>query len=192
MATLLRLQPSRVVLDVGCGPATLKGVLGEDFTYYGCDIADVASDTLGAAYFQQIDFNASPEAAGLQVFSDRGVGAVNISGVLEYLDDPGALLRAAHALVAPTEGRLVVSIINFAGLRRADLAGHHPAWIYKPTLLELEALLAETGWEITGRHAYFGHAGWKEKRKVRSAARRGMNDVWTQREARQFLIEAVV
>ncbi len=186
MGRLVSLMPSRRVLDIGCSTAKLKQVLGDGFEYFGCDIADIAGHVLDGDHFRQIDFNRSVD---LSAFHDRGIGTIHVGGVVEYLVDPEALLRAARQVVAG-DGRMVLSIINFEAARYRDPAGHHFAWIYKPAVAEFLKALDASGWKIEEVRPFY--RGGRARRLLRSMDRRYLDAGSRQarRDAEQFIILA--
>lgn len=104
----LRLPPGSVVLDVACGPGHFLDVslaagmvpLGVD---YSMDMLRVSQRRLG-------DRVALARAdAGALPFADGTVDAINCSGLLEYLDDPGRVLREFKRVLRPGAPALVSS-----------------------------------------------------------------------------------
>ncbi|HMP16295.1 MAG TPA: methyltransferase domain-containing protein, partial [Gemmatales bacterium] len=144
MAEILAAQPGRRLLDVGCSAAVLKELLPEDMVYFGADISSVAAPLLPPGHFLQIDLNRTTELA---FFQNKQIDSIHLGGVLEYLQDPASLLRSLRVLV-PAEATLLTSIINFSAHRFQQAEQHHPAWVYKPKLSELEALMQGEGWKV--------------------------------------------
>src|SRR4051794_13196004 len=88
MARLLRRQPQRRLLDVGCSTAVLQNLLPPLFVYFGCDIAEHAGTILPSGHFLQVDFNRD---SSLSAFDGAGIDVIHVGGVLEYLERPDAL-----------------------------------------------------------------------------------------------------
>lgn len=186
MASVLRRLPARCVLDVGCSTAQLRRLLPDDWEYYGCDIADHALESLGSDHFRCVDLNRSCD---LSWFANRGIEAIHIGGVLEYLERPGESLRSLRELV-PAGSPLVLSIINFESDRHAEATKHHPWWIYKPRLPELRSLLTANGWQIERQLAFTDRSGLRRWLVTRRAAWHGPDHPWTRRHAAQFILAA--
>lgn len=186
MARLIRALPARAVLDIGCSTAIMKSLIGDGLEYFGCDIADAHGGRLDQDHFRRIDFNDSTD---LSMFAGKGIDAVHIGGVLEYLERPETLLRAARDLTG-SGGGLVVSIINFAADRYRNVASHHPAWIYKPDIAGLLHLLQAEGWDVKDTQPFYLEKGLKS---VLRSLRRGRNDASdpaTRAQAEQFIVTA--
>jgi SAM-dependent methyltransferase len=186
MARLLRSLPQRRVLDIGCSTAALRTLLPPDCDYYGCDFTPHARAVLAADHFCQLDFNRSCD---LSAFAGRGIDAIHIGGVLEYLLRPAELLRSARTLVA-AGSPLLVSIINFEAAAFARREAHHLGWIYKPRLEELRQALAEHGWSVHRQIPFRGKRAVREWLFRRRAEARGVDHPWTRRHARQFILLA--
>ncbi len=144
VARLICALHPRNVLDLGCATAALRGLLPAGIGYYACDVTDHAAAILPPDHFLQIDFN---QTTDLSSFAGRGIALIHIGGILEYLERPDALLRAARALV-PAGAPLIVTIINFEAEIHRTQVTHHPGWIFKPTLMQVHQLLAATGWTV--------------------------------------------
>jgi SAM-dependent methyltransferase len=97
------------LLDVGCGPATLAGLLAENVGYYGIDIAihHPASNLL------QTDFLAEPIQFGARQFD-----IVVAQGVFEYVGRFQAQKLAEIRQLLRNRGRFIVSYVNFDHLHR--------------------------------------------------------------------------
>jgi SAM-dependent methyltransferase len=92
------------LLDVGCGPATLRHLLANNVTYYGIDIA--IHDP--APYLIQTDF-----LQNSIVFGDRRFDIVVAQGVFEYA---GALQSKKFAEIKDIltdNGTFLLSYVNF-------------------------------------------------------------------------------
>lgn len=92
------------LLDVGCGPATLRHLLDENISYYGMDIAIHDS----VPYLLQTDFLQNPIA-----FDNRQFDIVLAQGVFEYA---GALQSQKFAEIKDIltkDGTFIVSYVNF-------------------------------------------------------------------------------
>ena len=186
MARLIRSLPHRRILDVGCLTGMLGTLLPADFDYYGCDVADHAGKVLAPGHFRRIDFN---QSADLSFFRDANVGLISIGGVLEYLERPQELLRAARNIVAPG-GHLAVTIINFESQKFSRPSEHHPGWIYKPRLDELRETIAHSGWAIQRQMPFFGQRPLRRWLASAWGSRLGVDHPLTRRRADQFILLA--
>jgi SAM-dependent methyltransferase len=95
------------ILDIGCGPGTMLGLLPEGVDYLGADMSEDYIESARAAYgprgrfiCQRVDKNAFEGQAGFDI--------VIASGLLHHLDDDQAadLIDIAHHVLKPG-GRLV-------------------------------------------------------------------------------------
>jgi SAM-dependent methyltransferase len=102
------------LLDVGCGPATLGGLLDDNIHYYGIDIAihDPAPNLIEA------DFLKTPIK-----FGDRKFGIVVAQGVFEYVGTFQDEKLAETRGLLTDDGRFIVSYWNF---------GHRDKQVYSP------------------------------------------------------------
>ncbi len=92
------------LLDVGCGPATLKTVLCPNIGYYGIDIAIHEP----APYLLEYDFLEAPIS-----FHDKRFDIVLAQGVFEYVGIFQDQKFAEISSLLKDDGRFVVSYINF-------------------------------------------------------------------------------
>ena len=92
------------LLDVGCGPAALRHLLGENIHYYGIDIAihDPAPNLIEA------DFLKTPIEFGGKMFD-----LVVAQGVFEYVGAFQSQKLAEISSVLTDNGKLIVSYWNF-------------------------------------------------------------------------------
>lgn len=107
--------PSRRLLDVGCGAGNLLASLADTGAeLHGVDISDemiaVAGHSLPSAKLRVAPAEQLP-------YADHVFHAASCLGVLEYLEDPAAALRALRRVLRP-DGVLVVSFPNRASLLR--------------------------------------------------------------------------
>jgi SAM-dependent methyltransferase len=181
MARLLAKQPQRRVLDVGCSTGVLQSLLPSDFDYYGCDLTTHAALRLKPDHFRRVDLNGE----GLTGLAAWKIDIINMSGVLEYLRDPGRILRQARALV-PARAPLVLSILNFESAYWSRPGKCHPTTVYRPSLEELRQLLRECGWRSEREIAF------RPRRKLSMwlANRLGAQHSWTRRWCEQFVVVA--
>jgi SAM-dependent methyltransferase len=156
VARLINRSDRTRLLDVGCGPATLRTLLRPDIAYYGSDLIGHARPLLDDRFEAQ-DFN---RTCDLSAFADQAIDIVHVGGLLEYLQYPGQLLGEIRR-VAPA-ALLVVTMVNFASHRFRDPASHHPRWIYKPTLPAFFDLLASAAWTVRRAYPYADRLrGWR-------------------------------
>lgn len=92
------------LLDVGCGPATLRRLLAPNIQYYGIDIAirDPAPNLLEA------DFLETPIK-----FGDRRFDIISAQGVFEYVEDLQSQKFAEIAQLLNDNGTAILSYVNF-------------------------------------------------------------------------------
>lgn len=92
------------LLDVGCGPATLMTLLGQNIRYYGIDIAihDPAPNLIEA------DILDTPIR-----FGDKQFDIVIAQGFFEYAGDHQSQKFAEIAKLLNEDGTFVVSYVNF-------------------------------------------------------------------------------
>lgn len=92
------------LLDVGCGPATLRGLLDRRIHYYGIDIAihDPAPNLIG------MDFLEAPIEFGEQRFD-----IIIAQGVFEYVGDFQSQKFAEIVKLLNDGGNFIVSYVNF-------------------------------------------------------------------------------
>lgn len=102
-------------LDVGCGPGTFIGTLGEGFSSLGADIAPAQLDFARARY-QNATRTFSLIENGRLPADDGSIDAVTMIELVEHLDD-GALsqLLGESMRVLSPGGRLIVTTPNYAG-----------------------------------------------------------------------------
>jgi 2-polyprenyl-3-methyl-5-hydroxy-6-metoxy-1,4-benzoquinol methylase len=101
--------PRKTLLDVGCGPASLRQVLPAGTEYFGADVADeIIAGFSDPAHFQALDWNRSG-----RIFDGRLFDVIVCSGFLEYTDDLGQALDRLRSQLAPG-GRIVASYMNHA------------------------------------------------------------------------------
>lgn len=100
------------VLDIGCGPGTLGGLLARDVGYYGLDL--VAPEA--TANVRQVDLTES-----VIRFDDLRFDVVVAQGVFEYLGNHQSQKFVEISRILAPGGRLVITYTNF---------DHHKAQIY--------------------------------------------------------------
>lgn len=185
VANLLNAGTARRLLDVGCGPATLRSLLAPSFTYFGCDITDHAAPLLGDR-FLHLDFNVD---CGLGFFANRRIDVVHIGGVLEYLRYPGHLLGEIRRITGQG-ARLIATSTHFESHYYRDAKHHHPQWIYKPALAEFLELLASAGWLVRRVHPLADRLrGWRRPLwRLNRWLRPASPGVWL--NSRQVIVEA--
>ena len=102
------------LLDVGCGPGTLRQLLPDNVSYYGIDIAihDPAPN------LREADIIETPIG-----FGSRRFQVVVAQGLFEYLGHAQASKFAEVASILTRRGVFIVTFTNF---------GHRRAHIYEP------------------------------------------------------------
>jgi hypothetical protein len=187
IAKLLTRQRYRRLLDIGCSSATLKELLPPDFEYFGSDITRLAESHLSPAHFLQADFN---DRVDLSHFQRHQINCLHIGGVLEYLHRPKELLQAVRQLV-PVRTPLLVTLINFEGKRFSSPKQHHEAWVYKPTMKELQADLEQSGFRLRRIYPFTERQGWRGFGFYRIANVLGSRHPWVKHQSRQFIYRTV-
>ena len=104
----------RTLLDVGCGPATLKRLLDPNIQYYGIDICIHQP----AANLIEYDFLDAPIR-----FGDKKFDIIVAQGVFEYMGDSQTRKFQEIADLLNDNGVFVLSYVNF---------GHRDKEIYWP------------------------------------------------------------
>lgn len=97
------------LLDVGCGPAALMGLLEKNIHYYGIDIAIHHP----APNLLESDFTANPVT-----FGEKKFDVVLAQGVFEYIGSFQAQKFSEIKQLLKTDGTFVVSYVNFDHLKR--------------------------------------------------------------------------
>jgi SAM-dependent methyltransferase len=94
----------RTLLDVGCGPATLRSLLGPNIDYYGIDIAihDPSPN------LREADFLEEPIT-----FGDRRFDIVIAQGVFEYVGKFQSQKFAEIAELLNDDGIFIATYVNF-------------------------------------------------------------------------------
>lgn len=96
------------LLDIGCGPATLAGLLRENVRYHGIDIAIHApGDNL-------IEMDVAREQIG---FRGKQFDLIVAAGLFEYLGTVQRQKLLEMRALLKTGGKLVVTFTNFAHVR---------------------------------------------------------------------------
>jgi SAM-dependent methyltransferase len=92
------------LLDVGCGPATLRRLVRSNISYYGIDIAIHEP----ASYLLEYDFLDTPIN-----FNDKRFDIILAQGVFEYVGTYQNQKFAEISSLLKEHGRFVVSYVNF-------------------------------------------------------------------------------
>ncbi|HTA09403.1 MAG TPA: class I SAM-dependent methyltransferase [Streptosporangiaceae bacterium] len=92
------------LLDVGCGPATLRRLIRGDISYHGVDIAIQEP----APYLLEYDFLETPIS-----FNDMSFDIVLAQGVFEYIGAFQDQKFAEISRLLKADGHFVVSYVNF-------------------------------------------------------------------------------
>ena len=101
------------LLDVGCGPATLRRLLQKNIHYYGIDIA--IHDP--APYLAETDFLENPIGFGGKRFD-----IISAQGVFEYMGSAQARKFSEIAHLLNAQGKFVLSYTNF---------GHRDKYVFE-------------------------------------------------------------
>ena len=144
----------RSVLDVGCGPAALRGVLPPAAEYFGVDVASTVIEAQrDPAHFEVVNLDRSPRP-----FGGRRFDLLICSGVFEYVNDRDGFMRFLDAAAAPN-GWLIFSFTNHQhvrdGLRwvRGDYAGYRDPHVNFMLIPEVARLLGRWGWRVATRRS---------------------------------------
>jgi SAM-dependent methyltransferase len=143
------------LLDVGCGPATLRHLLGENIHYYGIDIAihDPAPNLIEA------DFLKTPIEFGGKMFD-----LVVAEGVFEYVGAFQSQKLAEISSLLADNGKLIVSYWNFGHRHRRV----YPACNNAQPMTQFRAAL--TRYFSIDRSFPVGH-NWRQSEPPRKALR---------------------
>ena len=132
----------RRLFDVGCSAGTVGAALSKGWTYHGCDVSEAAVRSARRGWLVPADLE-----RGLPGFDEQPYDVIVCSGILEYLADPAAVLKALTRRLGP-DGRLIVSYFNMRHVSRGPGAFRHPLWRNDHTPAEFRAMLTASGWEI--------------------------------------------
>lgn len=159
------------VLDVGAGQGTLAHLLGRDVRYLGLDITGRKEPDDQWPPIRFCDFD---KMDSLSALIDRPFDAVVVSGVLEYLQDWRALLRAVTEQAIRPGGMLIVSAIYFRFYETFPVK-RHPAWINHFAPADLHAAFAENHLRLDATYPlWMGGYPWMAALS-RAFARRGLS-----------------
>jgi SAM-dependent methyltransferase len=116
----------QTVLDLGCGPATMRAVLPTHVEYFGVDFAPSIIRELGdPSHFEVADFNVDPTCFGTKKFD-----VLICSGIFEYIREPLRFIAFLASKVSD-EGHLILSYTNRQHFRSipAMLRGERPTYV---------------------------------------------------------------
>lgn len=97
------------LLDLGCGPAALRPLVGTNINYHGIDIAIHEP----APYLRELDF-----AKNVISYDDKRFRIVVAMGVFEYMGRRQAEKFAEIRRILETNGKFIMSYVNFQHYRR--------------------------------------------------------------------------
>lgn len=118
--------PVTTVLDLGCGPATLRQVLPPHVEYFGVDFAAAIVEAFAdPAHFEVADFNVNPSC-----FDTKTFDVLICSGIFEYVRDPHRFVELLERK-ATIGGHLILSYTNRQHFRSipAMVRGEHPTYV---------------------------------------------------------------
>jgi len=160
------------ILDYGCGPGRVaRLVAAEGFSVTGLDpspgMVTVAAEQARAGL--ALEFGALERDTRLDA---AAYDAIVCSSVIEYVEDPEALLRDFHAAIVPG-GTLVVSYANrtslwgaYAKFRNPD-APHRALQRHLWTLRGAKRMLSRAGFEVAAGPSYYDADGFDRRPGLR-------------------------
>src|SRR5438874_1177062 len=92
------------LLDLGCGPAALRQVVGPNINYHGMDIAIHES----APNLRELDF-----AKNVIAYDNKRFGIVAAMGIFEYMGRYQAQKFAEINKILEPNGKFIMSYVNF-------------------------------------------------------------------------------
>lgn len=108
IAEITRGEPCDL-LDVGCGPASLRQVVGPNINYHGIDIAIHQP----APYLRELDFSQNVIS-----FDDKRFRIVVALGIFEYMGRfQSQKFEEIRSILEPN-GKFIMSYVNFGHFRR--------------------------------------------------------------------------
>lgn len=137
------------VLDLGCGLAVLKKILGKDFEYFGCDISPSVVQLHNTTNITERDLDSDPLP-----FQDKRFNYVVCSGIIEYLADVKKFLRDIAQSYGHERCLFLITVVNATNIhhRFEMLMGHFPKydslWINFYSLKDFLDLLREQGFNV--------------------------------------------
>lgn len=162
LASTLRPDAARTVLDVGCGTGDLVGALAA--AGWSAEGTEPATQIAAVGQRAGLAIECTTATAYLDAFASSRrprFGAVTLLNVLEHVPDPVELLRRV-AGVLTRGGVLVLRVPNdFNPLQRAalELLGGTPWWIVAPDHINyfshasVRALVERLGYEVVEQSA---------------------------------------
>lgn len=189
LADAVPVPPGSRLLDYGCGSGRFAARMRDrGWAVTGMDFSAHAAEAARRAYGLTVVHGALPHPAVPPASFD----AVTMREVVEHLYDPGAVLRAAHAALAPG-GHLYVSVPNLAGwgfraFGRAWSALDLPRHLTHFTPESLGRLLTDCGF-VVGATRTRGHAKWTANSVARA---RDLNPRWWTGAARLRLVRGAL
>ena len=142
------------LLDVGCGPATLRRLLDSNINYYGVDIALHQS----APYLVEADFVQNKIA-----FEDKRFDIVVALGVFEYMGRYQSQKFAEVTRILNRDGKFMMYYINFRHFRRTI----YPIYNNVQSITELRKSLQQV---FQLEHCFPVSHHWRHKQPGRNAS----------------------
>jgi len=133
-------SPETRILDVGCGTGAILEKFSKRFSTYGTDSSQQAIDFCRQRGLTNLFRGSLASYPKSQPFD-----IITMLDVVEHVDDDGALLRDAHALLKPG-GHLLIAVPAFPSLWSAhDVVLHHKR---RYTKRALQLIVESVGFEI--------------------------------------------
>jgi SAM-dependent methyltransferase len=142
-------RSSSRLLDVGCGPGTLIGILkAKGYDVLGLDLSPQAAEIAAQENGVRVVVGTLDDAR----FPDASFGIVTLFHVLEHVIDPRAVLREVGRVLRP-HGRVVLQVPNIDSWQSRLLGQrwwglHVPRHIVDYSAVSIRILLESTGFTV--------------------------------------------
>ena len=99
------------VLDLGCGLALLKKMLGKDFEYFGCDVSPSIVQLHTTENIKEVDLDCNSLP-----FTDLPFNYIICSGIIEYLADVPKFLRDISQSYGNERCLFLITVVNLTNI----------------------------------------------------------------------------